>query len=111
MALTALGGWLFGLVAVAAGALVFCCCYSLLKSAESCYLALTLLASLLGLGLVAVGLALTTVLRRQWYKAFGWLLLVVGSFGSCWGGAALCLYVIGGHLSTVPPPALFTVFQ
>jgi len=105
MPATALRTGLLGLVAVAAGALVCCCFYSLLKSAASCYLALALLASLLGLGLVAVGWLLATLLRRQWYQAFNWLLLVVVSFGSCWGGTALCLYVVGGHLSTAPPPS------
>lgn len=97
-------GLLFELVAVANSVLLFCCLYSLLKGAENCYLALILAVGLLGLGMVAVGLLLTTLLRRQWHKAFGWMLLTVFSFGSCWVGAALCFYVIGGHLDTPLPP-------
>ena len=97
-------GWLFGLVAVANSVLLFCCLYSLLKGAERGYLALILVSGLVGLGMVAVGLLLTTLLRRQWHEAFGWMLLAVFSFGSCWVGAALCFYVIGGYLDA-PLPA------
>jgi hypothetical protein len=95
-------GWLYFLtLAIDAG--LVSCCFSALKSAEACYLQLGLLAALAVLGTLATGLLLRCLVRKQWPAAAAWLVLMAFSFGSCWAGILLSLYVIGTPYGPKPP--------
>jgi hypothetical protein len=94
--------WLCALTLAVDAALVGCCLRSFLRSIETYYLALVLLAALAGL--LAAGLLLVSLLRRQWHRALPWVVLSVFNFGSCWAGLALFLYTVGVPFTPDPPP-------
>jgi len=58
-----------------------------------------LLGALAGLGLLALGLALANAFRRQWRRAFAWLLLAVLGGGSAGLGSFPVMLVVGAFIA------------
>ena len=58
-----------------------------------------LLGALAGMGLLALGLAFATAFRRQWRRAFAWLLLAMLSGGSAGLGSFPVTFVVGASIA------------